>query len=147
MLALVALVTFGAQHAEARAATVVVRPPELVGLYRMEAPKSDHLGARRFPTTEVTFLRLGSDGHSRLENVTIHDRDGAATATVELGPVHKLPWEARTSSATAASQLCFEVGTRLTCARYERDNATGDLTLAASGEATMALRLERVRTR
>lgn len=130
------------------------RPAELSGLYRMEAPEAVRPSARlRSPATEVTFLRLVADGRSRQENVTIHDRGGAAAATVETGPWHRQAWEVRVSrplgrAAAALARLCFEHAGRLACERYERDAVTGDLTLFAGAAASSAtLRLERVRTR
>ncbi len=146
-------ITGSALAAGARPARSAERPAELVGLYRMEAPEAVRPSARlRFPATEVTFLRLMPNGQSRLENVTIADRAGTAAASVEVGPVQAQPWAVRVPSvggraAAPLAQLCFQAAGALQCQRYERDDATGDLSLFAGASASsVTLRLERVRT-
>ena len=138
---------------EPRKAYWAERPAELGGVYRLEAPEAVRPSARlRFPATEVTFLRLLPDGRSRLENVTVRDREGAVVAAVEVGPLHRQRWEVRVptplgQAAPQLAQLCVALGGELTCQRYERDAVTGDVTLFANASASSAtLRLERVRT-
>jgi hypothetical protein len=102
------------------------------------------------PAAEVTFLRLYADGRSRLENVRIRDVGGIARAELEVGPAHRAAWEVQTPNLPRAAgrleRLCVEWAGRLSCDRYERDSATGDVTLFGDASAGSArLRLERVR--
>jgi len=133
-------------------ATDATRPAMLAGLYRMEAPERVRPAPRlRMPVTEVTFLRLFPDGRSRLENLAVTDRAGAVAADVQVGAMHRHPWEVQTPSpsgapAPALARLCLEVAGSVVCQRYERDAVTGDVTLFADATAGSAvLRLERVR--
>lgn len=147
-----ALATLAATPVPAPDRYAVTRPAEVAGLYRMDVP--DRLrptGRMRFPATEVTLLRLAPDGASRLENVTVADRSGAATASVEVGRPHRTPWDVRVPAVGGRpvpqlAELCFESAGQTACRRYERDEVTGDLALyGGASPSDLVLRLERVR--
>jgi hypothetical protein len=134
-----------------RATPIATRPAELAGLYRIETPERLRPSARlRPPAAEMTFLRLYADGRSRLENVTVRDVGGSARPEVQVAPTHRNAWDVRTPSEQDAAgrldRLCVEWVGALACDRFERDDATGDVTLfAGAGAGTAKLRLERVR--
>lgn len=123
----------------ATASAASVRPADLAGLYRMETPSSN-------ATSTVRYLRLFSDGRSRLESVRIDGTASPISARVEVGPIHQHPWRVKMLSPGAAPQLCFQMNATESCTAFHKEMPGGDLFLFAPdanwGSPTLILRRE-----
>lgn len=123
------VLAFPVRSANAQAAiasATMLRPAELAGLYRMVTPSTDS-------TSVIHFLRLFPDGRSRMESVRIDASRAPVRARVEVQTFHRRPWGLKTSSASAAPQLCFEMRTAEACTAFHREMPRGDLHLFAPG--------------
>lgn len=120
------------------------RPGEIAGLYWMMPPDMPALAMRQLaPGREFTYLRLGTDGRSRLENVTVDAAGERVAPSTEVGPWSTLGWRVRPGAAGGAAQLCWQLGQTLSCRPYRRDAASGDITLfkgALGGPVELVLR-------
>lgn len=119
------------------------RPGEIAGLYWMVPPDMPAAMRQLAPGREFTYLRLGADGRSRLENVAVDASGERVAPSTEVGPWSTLGWRVRRSAAGGAAQLCWQLGRDLTCRPYRRDAASGDLTLfkgAVGGPVDLVLR-------
>ena len=116
--------------------------PEIAGLYLMVPP---HVPSMKMlaPGREFTYLRLATDGRSRLENVTVDASGDVIAPTVEVARWSTQNWKVIPATADSAAQLCWELGTRMLCAMYQRDQDSGDITLyrdAIGGRVELVLR-------
>jgi hypothetical protein len=120
------------------------QPAEIAGLYWMVPPNvpSTRMLA---PGREFTYLRLAPDGRYRLENVTVDARGERVAPSVEVGPWGTEKWRVQPASDTTGPMLCWQLGGvgRMICSVFERDAASGDITLyrdAIGGKVELVLR-------
>lgn len=106
------------------------QPAEIAGLYWMVPPNvpSTRMLA---PGREFTYLRLAPDGRSRLENVTVDARGERVAPNVEVGVWSTEKWRVQAASGGTGPMLCWQLGGGgpLACSVFERDAASGDITL------------------
>ena len=118
------------------------QPAEIVGLYWMvtpDMPSSKMLA----PGREFTYLRLSSDGRSRMENVTVDASGDAVAPKVEVGPWSTEKWQVQPASSSGGAKLCWQLGASLQCSVYVRDAESGDITMyrdAVGGRIELVLR-------
>ena len=116
--------------------------PEIVGLYLMVPPDVPSMKMLA-PGREFTYLRLASDGRSRMENVTVDASGDVIAPTVEVARWSTQNWKVIPATADTAAQLCWKLGTRVLCSVYQRDPESGDITLyrgAIGGKVELVLR-------
>lgn len=118
-----ALSSAGGQTVQpARNTNAGLTAPEIAGLYQMLDPRG-----HADPLAAATYLRLLSDGRSRLEGVIVSDVNGSISSRTEISSFHRTPWLVR--SAPSGPELCFDVAGKSRCAQMERAPATNDLSL------------------
>jgi hypothetical protein len=114
------------------------RPPELAGRYRVDSPSSD-------AASTIRFIKLFSDGRSRLEFVRIDATGPQVLARVTAGPFHRHPWTLKQRGAGTPTQLCFELEAAESCMAFHLEMPSGDLLLFApeANWGSPSLRLRR----
>ena len=100
------------------------RPPEFAGRYRIDSPSAE-------PASMIRFIRLFSDGRSRLESVRIDATGPEVRARVTVGPFHRHAWTIKESRAGTPTQLCLELEATESCMAFHMEMPSGNLLLFA----------------
>lgn len=131
-----------------RGATEDQQPRDIAGLYWMQPPTSVPSDKMLAPGREFTYLRLASDGRSRMENVLVDAKGSQIAPKVEVGPWNSEKWQLRTDTKNNSAMLCWPLGAQLLCHPFVRDTKSGDITLYnINGDGKVAMVLQKAADR
>ena len=124
------------------------QPREIAGLYWMQPPAGLPSDKMLKPAREFTYLRLATDGRSRMENVVVDAKGSQVAPQVEVGPWSSAKWQVGKNTKDNAPTLCWPIGDQLLCLPYKRDAKSGDITLYnENGDGKVAMVLQKAADR